>query len=56
MTRLFSLFRGPAPCWQERHGRLMVRVHCFTLADNLIVCAAGIIVLAACIAVLAVMP
>lgn len=38
--------------WSERNGRTDVTVHGFTLLDNLIVIAAGLIILVACIFVI----
>lgn len=41
--------------WSEKNGRTDINVHGFTWVDNLIACAAGLIVLAACVASLAVL-
>jgi hypothetical protein len=42
--------------WSEKNGRADVTVYGFSWVDNLLACSAGLIVLGACIAVLAVMP
>lgn len=41
--------------WSEKNGRADIIVHGFTLVDYLMVVGAGLIVLTACIAVVAVM-